>query len=182
MLKMQYKSFVWPNNPKTYTLSCERQTAVQKIPMGGFTAQDLGRTCMVLRGEGEFFGKSAMQSFQALVRVFCEDGAGVLLHPAWQGAEALFTQLRLTQEPRENYVAYRFEFCEKDGQEDVRTAQKWKTTHHGGENKVYYTVSGGENLWQICADHALTMQELLERNPSIASPTELGAGERIRIR
>ena len=25
MLKMQYKSFVWPNNPQSYTLRCERQ-------------------------------------------------------------------------------------------------------------------------------------------------------------
>lgn len=58
MLNMQYKSFVWPNNPKTYTLSCERRTVVQKIPMGGFEVQDLGATCMVLRGEGEFLGRT----------------------------------------------------------------------------------------------------------------------------
>ena len=44
MLKMRFGSFVWPNNPRTYTLSCKRQTAVHKIPMGGFAVQDLGRT------------------------------------------------------------------------------------------------------------------------------------------
>lgn len=27
MLKMRFGSFVWPNNPRTYTLSCKRQTA-----------------------------------------------------------------------------------------------------------------------------------------------------------
>ena len=110
MLNMQYKSFVWPNNPKTYTLNCERRTVVQKIPMGGFEVQDLGATCMVLRGEGEFFGPDAMRNFSLLVQTFRQDGAGTLLHPAWQGAQAFFTQLQLTQEPREDYVAYRFEF------------------------------------------------------------------------
>lgn len=97
MLNMQYKSFVWPNNPKTYTLSCERRTVVQKIPMGGFEVQDLGATCMVLRGEGEFFGPDAMRNFSLLVQTFRQDGAGTLLHPAWQGAQAFFTQLQLTQ-------------------------------------------------------------------------------------
>ena len=40
MLKMRFGSFVWPNNPRTYTLSCKRQTAVHKIPMGGFAVQE----------------------------------------------------------------------------------------------------------------------------------------------
>ena len=39
MLKMRFGSFVWPNNPRTYTLSCKRQTAVHKIPMGGFAVR-----------------------------------------------------------------------------------------------------------------------------------------------
>ena len=49
---MRYKSFIWPNDPRTYTLSCQRQTALHKIPMGGFVVQDLGRTGTVMRGEG----------------------------------------------------------------------------------------------------------------------------------
>ena len=43
MLRMRFGSFVWPNNPRTYTISCKRQTAVHKVPMGGFVVQDLGR-------------------------------------------------------------------------------------------------------------------------------------------
>ena len=56
MLRMRFGSFVWPNNPRTYTISCKRQTAVHKVPMGGFVVQDLGRTATVMKGEGEFFG------------------------------------------------------------------------------------------------------------------------------
>ena len=50
LLAMQYKTFVWVNNPKSYTLSCERLTAAHKIPLAGYCVQDLGRSCTVLRG------------------------------------------------------------------------------------------------------------------------------------
>ena len=63
MLRMRFGSFVWPNNPRTYTISCKRQTAVHKVPMGGFVVQDLGRTATVMKGEGEFFGADAYLIF-----------------------------------------------------------------------------------------------------------------------
>lgn len=112
MLKMRFGSFVWPNNPRTYTLSCKRQTAVHKIPMGGFAVQDLGRTATVMQGEGEFFGAGAYDTFQELLSVFQKGGQQMLVHPVWQTASAYFTELTLTQEPRDDYVAYRFTFCE----------------------------------------------------------------------
>ena len=108
MLKMRFDSFVWPNNPRTYTLSCKRQTAVHKIPMGGFAVQDLGRTATVMQGEGEFFGAGAYDTFQELLSVFQKGGQQMLVHPVWQTASAYFTELTLTQEPRDDYVAYRF--------------------------------------------------------------------------
>lgn len=39
----------------------------------------------------------------------------MLVHPVWQTASAYFTELTLTQEPRDDYVAYRFTFCEAPG-------------------------------------------------------------------
>ena len=96
MLKMRFGSFVWPNNPRTYTLSCKRQTAVHKIPMGGFAVQDLGRTATVMQGEGEFFGAGAYDTFQELLSVFQKGGQQMLVHPVWQTASAYFTELTLT--------------------------------------------------------------------------------------
>ena len=94
MLKMRYGSFVWPNNPRTYTLSCKRQTAVHKIPMGGFVVQDLGRNAAVLCGEGEFFGKDAYAAFQELLTVFEAGGARLLVHPLWQTAGRILRSWR----------------------------------------------------------------------------------------
>ena len=39
---MRYKDFVWPHNPRTYSISFERPTAVHKIPYGRYCVQDLG--------------------------------------------------------------------------------------------------------------------------------------------
>ena len=100
MLRMRFGSFVWPNNPRTYTISCKRQTAVHKVPMGGFVVQDLGRTATVMKGEGEFFGADAYSTFLELLAVFQKGGRGTLVHPVWQTAGAYFTELELTQEPR----------------------------------------------------------------------------------
>ena len=110
MLRMRFGSFVWPNNPRTYTISCKRQTAVHKVPMGGFVVQDLGRTATVMKGEGEFFGADAYSTFLELLAVFQKGGRGTLVHPVWQTAGAYLTELELTQEPRDDYVAYRFTF------------------------------------------------------------------------
>lgn len=106
MLRMRFGSFVWPNNPRTYTISCKRQTAVHKVPMGGFVVQDLGRTATVMKGEGEFFGADAYSTFLELLAVFQKGGRGTLVHPVWQTAGAYLTELELTQEPRDDYVAY----------------------------------------------------------------------------
>ena len=58
MLRMRFGSFVWPNNPRTYTISCKRQTAVHKVPMGGFVVRDAG-TPGLADGRRVFYGAGA---------------------------------------------------------------------------------------------------------------------------
>ncbi len=110
MQAMQYKDFVWPNNPKTCTLRYERFAAQNKVPMGTSAMADLGMGCCSMEGEGEFFGPDAYAHFQQLAAVFRSEGEGTLTHPLWGSMQALFTELTLRQEPEENYVAYAFTF------------------------------------------------------------------------
>ena len=46
--------------------------------------------------------------------VWYDEDSGVLTHPVWGERSVFFTGLEMTQEPRENYVAYRFEFQQAD--------------------------------------------------------------------
>ena len=63
---MRFKNFVWPHNPRTYTITFEREMALHKIPFGRHYLQSLGQTRRVLRGEGEFAGAGAYETFQQL--------------------------------------------------------------------------------------------------------------------
>ena len=177
MLRMRFGSFVWPNNPRTYTISCKRQTAVHKVPMGGFVVQDLGRTATVMKGEGEFFGAHAYDTFLELLAAFQKGGRGVLVHPVWQTAGAYFTELELTQEPRDDYVAYRFTFCESPGAAEAEAAEA-----ETGEGQRFYELREGQSLWTVSSAYGLSMTELLRLNPQIAKPNSVAAGTRVRVR
>ena len=184
LLAMQYKTFVWANNPKSYTLSCERLTAAHKIPLGDYCVQDLGRSCTVLRGEGEFFGAGAYTQFRRLLEVFRSPGAGMLRHPVWQCSRAYFTRLELAQEPREEYVAYSFEFCDA-GEEQAApevTALASQTADSAAENRARtVTVRTGDTLWALCRTYGLTMRQMLAYNPQIRDPDLIHTGEELRI-
>ena len=109
---MRFKNFVWPHNPRVYSIAFERKLAVHKIPFGRYRVQSLGQTRRVLRGQGEFAGEGAYDTFKALASVFYEETPGVLVHPVWMTTTAWFAGLELRQEPRRDYVAYSFEFWE----------------------------------------------------------------------
>ena len=110
---MRYKNYIWPHNPATYSISYERQVAVHKVPFGRYCMQDLGMSCRVIRGQGEFAGEDAYEEFKRLASAFYEDGPGLLIHPLWQISNAYFTALKLEQEPLPDYVRYSFEFRER---------------------------------------------------------------------
>lgn len=183
LLAMQYKTFVWANNPKSYTLSCERLTAAHKIPLGDYCVQDLGRSCTVLRGEGEFFGAGAYTQFRRLMEVFRSPGAGALRHPVWQCSRAYFTRLELAQEPREDYVAYSFEFCDA-GEEQAApevAASSGTADSAAADRARTVTVRTGDTLWALCRTYGLTMKQMLALNPKIRDPDLIYAGEELRI-
>lgn len=175
---MRYKTFTWPHNPRTYAIEFQRDTAVHKVPMGAYTMQDLGRSFRTLRGEGEFFGPDAYATFQALACLFYESGPGVLIHPVWQTANAYFTELELLQEPRENYVRYRFAFREGyDGYAGLRPA-----AGSGTEGEAYVTASEGDTLFSIARRAGLSLDEILELNPTIGNPNRIAPAQKVRVK
>lgn len=109
---MRYKGFVWPHNPTVYTITFQRNMALNKIPFGYYRLQSLGMTRRIMKGEGAFVGKDAYRQFKALASVFYQETPGTLVHPLWDTTTAWFVNLELAQEPREDYVRYRFEFWE----------------------------------------------------------------------
>ena len=175
---MRYKNFTWPHNPETYSISYKRETAVHKVPGGVYSMEDLGRTCREMRGQGEFYGPGAYDTFKALATVFYEGGAGTLFHPVWMTSSAIFTELRLMQEPREDYVVYSFAFRETFSQ----YGGMQKVSGGAADSAVRYTVQAGETLWEIGRRFGVSAAELLRRNPQIENANVLPAGTQVIVR
>ena len=187
---MQYKGFVWPHNPRTYTIRYERRVAVHKVPFGRYAMQDLGLGRRVMEGEGEFYGPGAYDTFKRLATVFYSGGPGTLVHPVWQSARAYFVALSLAQEPRADYVRYTFTFwedCDQYRQGLTQTPANTVTvtlrpTAKSGESGTYHTVVQGETLWSAAQAWGITLARLLELNPEIKNPNLAQAGQRVRVR
>ena len=168
---MRYKEYVWPHNPRVYSIDYERIMAVNKVPFGLYYLQDLGRTRRVMKGEGEFIGEDAYTQFVQ-----------------WQTANAYFVSLRLEQEPMRDYVRYSFEFWEEanyySGQVRTWTAQ---TSQSSGSDQaaqaipIYYQVVKGDTLWSIAMRYGMALSDLIALNPQIKNPNLIHIGDEVRV-
>lgn len=173
MLNMRFKDFIWPNNPYSYSLTTSRELATHRFPGRGYCLEDMGKGIQVLTGEGEFYGAGAYETMGALLRVFEDGGAGILVHPVIRMKRALFQELELLQEPREDYVRYRFSFWEDGSGVEVLQQKSGSSGSH--------SVQAGESLWQIAERYNTTVEELLNANHWIKNPNVLTAGKRVVI-
>ena len=185
---MRFKNFVWPHNPRVYSIAFERKLAVHKIPFGRYRVQSLGQTRRVLRGQGEFAGEGAYDTFKALASVFYEETPGVLVHPVWMTTTAWFAGLELRQEPRRDYVAYSFEFWEVvdgDGEGALYPPPRAGPpgARHGGKDPHGrgHTQAKGDTLWGIAQRYGTALERLVELNPDIRNPNLIYVGQRVRI-
>jgi len=182
---MRYKDFIWPHNPRVYTIDYERRMAENKIPYGLYHLQDLGRGHRIMRGEGEFVGPDAYAQFGALANVFYSEGSGPLIHPLWQTANAYFVELSLRQEPRPDYVSYSFVFWEDleyYSNTAEKPAQEEQTAQADGGEKLVYSVVKGDTLWGISKKYKTTVENLLHLNPQIKNPNLIRVGQEVRVR
>lgn len=193
---MKYKDFTWPHNPRTYTIEYRRVMGNHKVPFGRYHLQDMGLTRRVMKGEGEFVGADAYDQFKALATVFYSEGPGPLIHPVWQGANAYFVELSLSQEPRQDYVRYTFTFWESyDGYggkngltQEKETPGAAAGTGNGAQmaawegDGVRHRVKKGESLWKIARDYGVPIQAILDLNPQIKNPNLILVGQEVRVK
>ncbi len=194
LASMKYKDFTWPHNPRTYTIDYRRSMAEHKVPFGRCHLQDLGPTRRVMKGEGEFVGPDAYDTFKALASTFYSDGPGALIHPVWQSANVYFVELSLAQEPKKDYVKYSFTFWEGyDGYQAYARSSAAEPTgadggespvsqSAGGEAAVWHTVAKGECLWSIAAKYGVSLTAVIALNPQLKNPNLIYPGERVRVR
>ena len=109
MDKLSFKSFVWPQNPHTYKEEYKREPHYYTKDYITYFDK-VGEMQRYITGAGVFYGEDAFEQFKKLIQLFEEGGAGDLEHPIWGIRYCYFTGLELLQEPKDNYVSYKFEF------------------------------------------------------------------------
>ena len=119
MQKMSYKGWAWPQNPEKYEEFYLREPVYAKNSQKVWVFQGMGPRKLTVKGEGVFCGEDAFSDFKALSALFSNEGSGELVHPVWGSMQAYFTELEMTQEPRENEISYRFTFREADADNTI---------------------------------------------------------------
>lgn len=187
---MRYKNYIWPHNPRVYSIDYNKELVVHKIPFELYRLQNLGRTNRIMAGEGEFVGENAYSQFGMLANVFYEEKPGLLVHPLWQVSNAYFVSLRLEQEPRPDYVRYSFVFWEDHSTEGdlvlrVTGGSGTEGNASGGTSSSapqYHRVVKGDTLWALAKTYGLTLSELIALNPQIKNPNLIYVGDEVRVK
>lgn len=107
---MRYKEFEWPTNPHTYREERILEPEYSKDSLGNDVYNGMKPVQLVISGAGAFFGEDAVSNFQELADLFQDEEPGDLIHPIWGTRYCYFTNLKMTQEPKEDYIAYEFTF------------------------------------------------------------------------
>lgn len=190
---MRYKNYVWPHNPRSYSITYHRRLTAREVPYGYYVLQNLGQGMRVMKGSGEFVGEGAYEEFKRLATVYYDGGEGVLVHPCWQSAHVYFAALSLAQAPRPDYVltplnSGRAVICMN---RSCRKQQRAPRLHLGpsagsGGGRTagqvcYHTVRKGETLWGIARRYGISLEVLLEWNPGIKNPNYITMGQKVRV-
>ena len=112
--RLQFKTFIWPQQPEEYREEFLREPVYVKNGAGDSVFSGMGPMKRVILGSGAFRGADAYTNFGSLAALFAENGTGTLIHPTFGSRTVYFTGLQLHQSPRRDYVAYSFEFTEAD--------------------------------------------------------------------
>ena len=108
---LSYKTFVWPQNPHTYREVAIR-TPVYYTQDGVTYFEGMSSLKRTITGSGVFYGEDAYDQYKKLQLLMDDMSAGNLEHPIFGIRYCYLTLLEVTQEPKENYVSYRFEFTQ----------------------------------------------------------------------
>lgn len=186
---LKYKTYTWPNNPRSYSIRFEKNTAVHHYPFTNINEiDDTGMKPREVSGEGEFIGEGAYEEFKKLATMFYNRGPGPLIHPIWQIQQAVFSRLEVQQEPTPNYVRYSFSFIEHIPQPEVltviQTTREESPQAESGTSQssaAIHVVKRGETLSQIAKVYNTTWQQLAEKNPQIKNPNLIYPGQEIKV-
>lgn len=158
---MRFKNLTWNYNPHSIKITSKKSMFQGKIPDGDNILKSYGRDCIVIIGEGCFYGENAFDKYRELWKLFKENKAGILSVPEFVVVKAYFSSLEIIGEATDNLINYKFTFIE-----DINSdREKYKVTRH--------IAKDGESLWDVSYNYDISVEELLSLNPTLKHPFDL---------
>ena len=109
---MQLGNFVWPHDPEVLRVRYRRVVEQNVAENGLWTTVNLGRFGRTFEGEGVFYGEDAYETLSELAMCLYNGVAQELIHPKWDKAKVLLTDLEVTEECENNFLRYSFKMVE----------------------------------------------------------------------
>ena len=112
MDRMQFKTFVWPENPERFRIQAVRNPIYTVNAEQDYVYDGLGPMCRVVSGTGVFCGVYAVQNYNTMQVLMANGTVGDLKHPLLGTMKAFLTGLEMDMDAREGYIAYSITFRE----------------------------------------------------------------------
>ena len=167
---MRFCGYTLHHNPATLKIESVSNIRELNSPCCEPRGEYLGKRLRRISGEGELYGDNSLVQFRELHALLEKGEAGLLSLPHLPAIHAYLTELRMTAEPNENVLGYRFEFRESQPPADGKPASDY-----------YVTIVNGESLWDISYRYRVSIDELVRLNPQIRYIDALEEGERVRL-
>lgn len=118
-MKMRYRGFTFPHNPKRIEVISVNQEAGFFLPGVGELRQHIGSRGRRITGEGSFCGADAAYQSSQITQLQRRAGSGLLQLPGCPPLKAFFTALTIICEGDGQTYSYKFEFTEDMGRRGV---------------------------------------------------------------
>lgn len=167
---MRFCGYTFHHNPATLKIESAGNIRELTSPCCEPQSAHLGNRLRRIIGEGELYGADCIAQFERLQKLHDDEREGLLSLPKMPAVHAYLKELKMTAQPKEDVLGYRFVFIE------AQPAEK-----DNGIPDYYDTLVIGESLWDISYRYRVTIDTLVRLNPQIRYIDALKEGERVRL-
>lgn len=113
MTNLRFKDYTFRYNPRRLVVRYTKETVSARCYGFGASLQQLGAGLTVVEGEGELFGKDAMEQFLALKKLMQQNESGILSGAGLAPMQAVFESLQMVGKGGDNTISYTMRFIEE---------------------------------------------------------------------
>ncbi len=165
-MKMKFKDFTFPSNPKEIEINTSSNIQSKGIYGGSSATENVSVNPIIISGRGEFFCDNAEELCLYLQHMLGDKTAGELMLPSSAGINAFLTEFAYSKSSKKGSIDYRFIFTEScSGSNYKRMAES--------------TISGkDENAFDIANRCGISVSDIMRLN-DFPTPFSINEGERV---